>query len=112
MLAGALKEVAMPKAVAPGTASVPGVGEFIANAVPDPFDGRDLEYRPRLQPLPFRLDKRSGNPSPYVMQQQGQSCTGHAVATVINTVLAQTYGPRPADLRPTDEPLYPVSPYM
>lgn len=77
----------MAKTVPPGIISVPGVGRFVANAVPDPFDERDLEYRPRLEPLLPTLDQRSGQ---IVLFQKGNSCTGHAVATAINTVLARS----------------------
>ncbi len=55
--------------------------------MPDPFDQRDLEYRPRLTLLPRSLDQRSLR-ARYVLRQDGQSCTGHALAAVINTVLA------------------------
>jgi hypothetical protein len=74
----------MPKTATPGTIDIPGVGSFDANAVPDPFDGRDLLYRPKLEVLPPQLDRRQGR---HVYQQVGQSCTGHAVAAVINHVL-------------------------
>ena len=59
-------------------------GSFVANAVPDVFDGRDLEYRPRLQPLPREIEFRPKDH--YVMSQKGSSCTGHAVAAMINAV--------------------------
>jgi len=52
--------------------------------LPDPFDARDLVYRPRLDVLPRTVDRREGR---HVYQQRGQSCTGHAVAAVINHVL-------------------------
>ncbi|MGH4006752.1 MAG: hypothetical protein ACRDTH_01035 [Pseudonocardiaceae bacterium] len=80
----------MAKTVQPGTITIPGIGEFAANALPDPFDARDLEYRPRLQPLPAVLDQRQGGRERYVMTQDGNSCTGHALAAVINTVLARS----------------------
>jgi hypothetical protein len=76
---------------------------FHANAVPDAFDERDLEYRPQLQPLPPTLDYRASNL--YVMTQEGSSCTGHAVAAMINNVLAQQQSDAPGD-----PPR--VSPYM
>ena len=53
---------------------------FITNVMPDVFDKRDLEYRPRLQPLPHTLDERPSKH--FVLTQQGSSCTGHAVASV------------------------------
>ena len=80
----------MAKTVQPGTITIPGIGEFAANALPDPFDSRDLEYRPRLQPLPAVLDQRQGSKERYVMHQDGNSCTGHALAAVINAVLARS----------------------
>lgn len=93
----------MAKTVPPGTISLPGGDTFVANAVPDPFDERDLEYRPRLEPLPPRLDQRVGR---IVLTQKGESCTGHAVATVINTVLGR------AALAAAAPDLPRVSPYM
>ena len=89
----------MPKTVTPGTIKLPSGDTFETNAVPDPFDARDLEYRPRLQVLPDEIDRRAGGPR-FVYKQEGQSCTGHAVATVINHVLRR----RTARTR--------VSPYM
>jgi hypothetical protein len=91
----------VPKTVPPGTISIPQVGDFVTNAVPDPFDERDLEYRPRLAPLPATLDQRTLK-GRYVLRQDGQSCTGHALATVVNSVLA--HGQPDAPPR--------VSPYM
>ena len=73
-------------------------GSFQANVVPDVFDARDLEYRPRLQPLPRELECRPTDH--FVMSQVGSSCTGHAVAAMANAVLA-------AQGDPTH-----VSPYM
>ena len=77
----------MAKTLFPGTVSLPNGDRFVANAVPDPFDERDLEYRPRLEPLAAALDQRDIHR--YVMRQEGNSCTGHALATVINTVLGR-----------------------
>jgi hypothetical protein len=59
----------MAKAVAPGTVETQSGEGFQATAVPDPFDSRDLEYRPRLEPLPvsvleFRLPMMGEVPSP------------------------------------------------
>lgn len=96
----------MPKSVAPGKIAIPGVGEFVTDAMPDPFDGRDLEYRPRLQPLPPSLDQRALQDK-YVLHQVGNSCTGHAVATLINAVLA-----RAVDPNDTSTTYQHVSPYM
>jgi hypothetical protein len=59
---------------------------FETNARPDPFDDRDLRYMPRLQLLPKSIDRRTTDRR-YVYHQQGQSCTGHAIAAVINHVL-------------------------
>ena len=81
----------MAKTLPPGTITLPNVaGAFVANAVPDPFDERDLQYRPRLEPLPAFLDQRSLPQQRFVLEQKGSSCTGHAVAATINTVLAHT----------------------
>lgn len=74
----------MPKTLPPGTIDV-GTGAFVANVVPDVFDGRDLQYRPRLEPLAPSVDKRLGDRD--VSTQTGNSCTGHAVAAMINAVL-------------------------
>jgi hypothetical protein len=74
----------MPKTASPGAIEIPGVDTFDANAMPDPFDSRDLVYRSRLDVLPRIIDGRTGR---HVYQQSGQSCTGHAVAAVINHVL-------------------------
>src|SRR4051794_19163671 len=71
------------KEAPPGTVRLPH-GTFVANAVPDVFDQRDLEYRPRLQPLPPETEFRPEDH--YVMSQEGSSCTGHAVAALINAV--------------------------
>jgi hypothetical protein len=96
-------EGVMPKTVGPGQIEVPGVGTFVADAVPDLFDERDLEYRPRLMPLPSSLDARRGT---QVLRQDGNSCTGHAVAAVVNTVLAHARGAKARGAAPR------VSPYM
>lgn len=69
---------------------------FMTNVMPDVFDNRDLEYRPRLQPLPHALDERPSQH--FVLTQQGSSCTGHAVASMVNTVLAT--GPNPIRVSP------------
>ena len=79
----------MAKTLSSGVIDVPGVGEFSVNALPDPFDARDLEYRPKLEPLPSIVDQRSGRASHRMLKQVGQSCTGHALAAVIETVLAR-----------------------
>ena len=59
-----------------------GNNTIATNALPDPFDALDLQYRPKLQMLPPVLDGRAGK----VLDQKGQSCTGHAVAALIDTV--------------------------
>jgi hypothetical protein len=99
----------MVKTVAPGTIEVPLIDTFVANALPDPFDERDLEYRPRLEPLPPRLDQRTGVSRRFVMRQVGSSCTGHALAAVINTVLSRPTG-KGGRSRAAEAPH--VSPYM
>ena len=92
----------MAKAVAPGTVEI-GSGEgFAATAVPDPFDARDLEYMPRLGPLPVSVNQTAAQH--VVLHQEGSSCAGHAVAGLIDTVLARAPG---ADGKPPR-----VSPYM
>ena len=100
----------MAKTAAPGTITIPGVGHFAANALPDPFDSRDLEYRPGLERLPDVLDQRQGARERYVMHQEGSSCTGHALAAVINAVLARTNRARWSRILPRSYPH--VSPYM
>ncbi len=75
----------MAKTVSPGTVDLEH-GTFSANAVPDVFDARDLDYRPRLQVLPGELQCRPRDR--HVLSQQGNSCTGHAVAAMANAVLA------------------------
>jgi hypothetical protein len=90
----------MRKAAAtPGPVQSAGTAPFVTNLSPDPFDARDLFYRARLQPLDEAVDRRLGA---YVLTQEGSSCTGHAVAAMVNTVFAQKSGAA-AD---------PVSPYM
>jgi len=76
--------------------------EFAANVVPDPFDARDLLYRPRLEVLQAMVDQRDQPGERYIMRQQGSSCTGHAVAAMVNTALARASTP----------PYARVSPYM
>lgn len=85
----------MPKSQPPGDVKV-GEKTFIANVMPDVFDERDLPYRPRLQPLPPAVDQRPDQH--FVLTQEGNSCTGHAVAAMINTVLAA--GPNPIRVSP------------
>jgi len=104
----------MAKSTSPGSVQVPGAAEpFFANAVPDTFDERDLEYQPRLEPLPPVLDKRDDDQAFFVWTQKGQSCTGHAVASMINTVLAQMVRRFSSDTGGAPpSPLPRVSPYM
>ncbi|HEX3069568.1 MAG TPA: C1 family peptidase [Thermoanaerobaculia bacterium] len=91
----------MFKAATAGKAVVPNVTtSFVTNVAPDPFDIRDLLYRPRLQLLADRVDRRK---NAVVLTQIGSSCTGHAVAAMVNTVYAQKTQKQLAD---------PVSPYM
>jgi hypothetical protein len=87
----------MPTAQPAGTVEVSGQ-TFSTTVLPDVFDARDLEYRPVLSPLPPVLDARPADHP--VLTQEGSSCTGHAVAAMINTVLAS----QPNPIR--------VSPYM
>ena len=99
----------MAKTLPPGIVSIPDVETpFVLNAVPDTFDERDMQYRPRLQPLPRLVDNRSADHKAFfVLTQRGNSCTGHAVAGVINTILA-----RQADQPGGNGQLVRVSPYM
>lgn len=77
----------MPKSVLPNQFDIAG-RSFTTNAVPDPFDERDFQYRPRLEPLKPRIapPPRSAR---HVMTQEGNSCTGHALASAINAALAK-----------------------
>jgi hypothetical protein len=80
--------------------------------MPDTFDERDFMYRPRLQPLPTALDQRQDRT---ILTQSGFSCTGHAVAAMINTVLAhidRTHASDGSTLTPDWKPQRQVSPYM
>jgi hypothetical protein len=79
-----------------------------ANALPDPFDELDLRYRPKLQMLPRFLDGRTGQG---VMKQEGESCTGHAVAALIDTVTSLSPPPTPGEAAPPAPPAH-ASPYM
>jgi hypothetical protein len=90
----------MAKALPPGEIKTKA-GKFIVNVLPDPFDERDLEYRPRLQPLPPNL---LPGKKKIILEQKGSSCVGHALAAMINTILAHA----------PDAPAKPVrvSPYM
>ncbi len=77
----------MPKSLPPDSITIAGTA-FTTNAVPDPFDERDFEYRPKLDPLPDYIDP----PDPvvgHVLTQSGNSCAGHALATAINAVYAK-----------------------
>ena len=78
------------------------------NAVPDAFDALDLVYRPRLQRLPEQLDCRAGQP---ILDQTGQSCTGQAVAALIDTVLSEPLPAVPEHGAPRKTTTR-VSPYM
>jgi hypothetical protein len=98
----------MAKTQAPSQVAI-GKNLFVTNALPDPFDERDLMYRPRLAPLPDQLDRRdTPRKDRYVLTQDGNSCTGHAVATVINIVLVHSRKLMPGRSRA----LLKVSPYM
>ena len=84
-----------------------GRRSFTTNAKPDPYDFRDLEYRPVLQPLEPSVHADRKDAAFTVLTQEGQSCTGHAVAATINTVLT-----RGAQRFPTPPKVEAVSPYM
>jgi hypothetical protein len=74
-----------PNKAVRGSVSV-GKAKFHAGVMPDPFDARDLEYRPRLQVLEAAVDNRR-KPDRVVLRQDGNSCTGHAVAAMVNAIL-------------------------
>ena len=76
-----------------------GNNTIATNALPDPFDALDLQYRPKLQMLPPVLDGRAGK----VLDQKGQSCTGHAVAALIDTVNSLPLAKEPPE-RPAPTP--------
>ncbi|MCU1531640.1 MAG: hypothetical protein JWO49_1211 [Arthrobacter sp.] len=80
----------MPKTHPSSTVDV-GEKTFELNVMPDVFDKRDLEYRPRLELLPRDIDARPEEH--FILTQEGNSCTGHAVAAMINTVLARAPDP-------------------
>src|SRR5436309_12423225 len=95
----------MAKTNVPDSCVVGGV-EIRTNAKPDTYDLRALEYRPMLRLLKPVVDARPRRGAFEVLMQDGQSCTGHAIAAVINTVLARqamSLGKEPPGL---------VSPYM
>ncbi len=96
----------MAKTHAPGEVTIAG-RTIKTNAVPDPFDALDLVYRPRLQILPDAMDHRAGQP---ILDQIGQSCTGHAVAALIDTVLSEplTEAPEHGAPRRSDDKAEPV----
>jgi hypothetical protein len=84
----------MTKTQTPSSISIEGVGRFTTNAVPDPFDERDLLYRPRLAPLKARIDRRDDKKKRlFILHQTGNSCTGHAVASLIQTVIQTQVSP-------------------
>ncbi|HEX3158634.1 MAG TPA: C1 family peptidase [Gemmatimonadaceae bacterium] len=105
----------MAKTAAPHTVTIPKVGTVVLNAMPDPFDERDLEYRPRLEPLAPSMDNRDLHGRFVMNQGNTSSCTGHALASVINTVLARSRAAlQPASARGNGRRATPprVSPYM
>ncbi len=84
----------MAKTQTPSSIKIVDVGEFSTNAVPDPFDERDLIYRPRLAPLKARLDQRDDKKKHlFVLHQIGNSCTGHALASLIHIVIRRQISP-------------------
>lgn len=80
----------MPKTTSPGEVILDH-GTFQANVVPDVFDARDLDYRARLQVISHEVDCRPQDR--YVMEQVGNSCTGHAMAAMVNAILAHQSDP-------------------
>ncbi|MFI5227330.1 MAG: hypothetical protein ACHQ3P_11725, partial [Candidatus Limnocylindrales bacterium] len=95
----------MPKTHATSTIEAAG-RTFTTNALPDTYDLRDLDYRPMLHVLPPQLQAKPSGTAFLVLHQLGESCTGHAVAATIDTVLS-----RQADELGSPQPP-PVSPYM
>ena len=64
----------VPKTQAPGQIDIQGVDTFTTNAVPDPFDERDLIYRPQLTRLKDCIDQRDiDNKQFLVLHQMGNS---------------------------------------
>ena len=102
----------MPKTQPTGSIDIPSVGTFAANAVPDSFDARDLEYRSKLEPLPSEVDQRYRHADRKVLKQVGQSCTGHALAAAIDTILARPPIGATGTARRVTGPKPRVSPYM
>jgi hypothetical protein len=94
----------MAKSLPPGSITHAGTA-FTTNAVPDPFDERDFEYRPKLDPLPEHIHPPDPPQRP-VLFQTGLSCTGFALATAINAVYEKI-----AQENPTKNPEW-VSPHM
>jgi hypothetical protein len=107
----------MAKTLPPGEITIEGVDTpFTLNAVPDVFDERDLEYRPRLDPLPASIDNRDQDKAFYVLHQVGNSCTGHAVAGVVNTIYAHRLRSQRQQVNHENEAVFiempRLSPYM
>ena len=84
----------MAKSLPPGSISHAGTA-FTTNAVPDTFDERDFEYRPKLDPLPEHIHPPASSKRP-VLTQTGLSCTGFALATAINAVYEKITQQNPA----------------
>jgi hypothetical protein len=105
----------MAKTQTPGEMDIQG-GNVQANVVPDPFDERDFEYRPRLQPLPATLDNRHPNRqrrrSLVLNQRTTEACTGFAVATLINIVRARIFAEQAATAGEKPALPEPVSHFM
>ncbi|GHF63785.1 hypothetical protein HNQ07_004546 [Deinococcus metalli] len=97
----------MPKMVEDGEIQV-GAQAFTLQVKPDVFDARDLPYRPKIPLLPERLEP---DLDALVLTQVGQSCTGHALAAVINTARAAARR-TPRRKRVTLSPDEQASPYM
>ncbi len=89
---------------------LPSGATFEASVVPDAFDARDLDYRPRLQPLLRELECRPEDR--WVTTQAGSSCTGHAVAAMFNAVHATQVRQEQAAAPGTARPVVHASPYM
>jgi len=98
----------MVKTNEPGRVRIAGK-TIKTNALPDPFDALDLIYRPKLQLLPDQKDQRAGQ---VVLDQIGESCTGQAVAGLVDTVLSEPPPQKTPEHGPPRKPTTRVSPYM
>lgn len=81
----------------------PRLGGHVVDARPDTSDFRDWHYRPALIPLAAEIDPRRmdwWDPGRVRDQRLEPSCTGHALATVIDHLLAKVADDRLRPVRP------------